>query len=183
MAFTELQLLLTEVNQRRKKRDGKTPDPQNQTEGRRFSFLRLFSGFSSLFFSFSFPFLLLFSGFESEEKYKKSEEKYKKSIRKAKKRRRKEKKSIRKAKKSEEKYKKSKYSTRPHTPAFQPAVNRNPRPPLGVPRKKKSKKKKSYGAPTFLAFSWPFLGLFLSFLFLFFSFSFPFLLFLILKKV
>ena len=156
-------------------------------EGRRFSFLRLFSGFSSLFFSFSFPFLLLFSGFESEEKYKKSEEKYKKSIRKAKKRRRKEKKSIRKAKKSEEKCKKSKYSTRPHTPAFQPAVNRNPRPPLGVPRKKKSKKKKILRRPyfscLFLAFSWSFLVFSFPFLFLFFSFSFPFLLFLILRKV
>ena len=64
-----------------------------QKEGRRFSFLRLFSGFSPaflpfsfpflfLFFFFSSPFLLLFSGFESEEKYKKSIRKAKKSIRK-----------------------------------------------------------------------------------------------------
>ena len=99
----------------------------------------------------------------------------------------KEKKSIRKAKKSEEKGKKSKYSTRPHTPAFQPAVNRNPRPPLGVPRKKKSKKKKILRRPyfscLFLAFSWSFLVFSFPFLFLFFSFSFPFLLFLILRKV
>ena len=63
--------------------------PYIYEEGRRFSFLRLFSGFSSLFFSFSFPFLLLFSGFESEEKYKKSIRKARKSIRKAKESRRK----------------------------------------------------------------------------------------------
>ena len=89
--------------------------------------------------------------------------------RKAKKRKEKYKKSIRKEKKSEEKYKKSKYSTRPHTPAFQPAVNRNPRPPLGVPRKKNPRKKKILRRLYFSC-------LFLVFSSLFFSFSFPFLL-------
>ena len=57
-------------------------------EGRRFSFLGLFSGFSCLFFFFSFPFLFLFFSFpflflffcfRRKGKYKKSEEKHKKS--------------------------------------------------------------------------------------------------------